>query len=89
VLLETGILGLILFLCIVWNLIRAVRILLKGGELTLGAIAVGVMLVILIAGITGSTIGAYPVNLIFWTLCGSVCALAGMTDRARQSSDAA
>lgn len=74
VLLETGIPGLVLFLFVAYYLVRAVRSLLKGGELTIGAISAGMLLIMFIAGITGSTIGAYPVNLLFWTLCGGLCA---------------
>ena len=76
VVLETGLLGLVLFLFIAFYLVRAVRILMKAGDLTTSAITIGMLTVILIAGITGSTIGAYPVNLILWTLCGAFCALA-------------
>lgn len=74
VLLETGIPGLALFLFVAYYLVKAVRGLLRNGELTIGAVSMGILLIIFIAGITGSTIGAYPVNLLFWTLCGGFCA---------------
>jgi len=76
VLLETGILGLALFLFVAYYLIKAVRTLLKRSELTVSAGSTGMLLIIFIAGITGSTIGAYPINLLFWTLCGGFCAYA-------------
>jgi len=88
VLLETGVLGLVLFLIIAYYLTRSVRTLLRTGDLTTSSVAVGVPLVILIAGLTGSTIGAYPINLVFWTLCGALCSMSSNTDVPRPASDA-
>jgi O-antigen ligase len=89
VLLETGIVGLVLFLSVGYQIIKATRNLLKRGESVIGAVGIGMLLIIFIAGITGSTIGAYPVNLLFWALCGGLCAYSYRLERESANSHAA
>jgi len=68
--LETGFPGLILFLLIAGWIGYSVAMLKKDSDRVVVVVLLGMCLIVLITGITGSTLGAYPVNLIFWTLCG-------------------
>ncbi len=70
VVLETGWLGLALFLGILSRIFIAARTLEKCGDSVLAVMLLGPLAIVLITGIGGSTIGAYPVNLLFWSLCG-------------------
>jgi len=67
---ETGWLGLLLFLGILAQIALTVRSLEKSGDPVLAIMLLGPLAIVLITGIGGSTIGAYPVNLLFWSLCG-------------------
>ncbi len=75
--LETGFPGLVLFLLIAGWVGYAVVTLKRADDRGVVVVSLGMCLIVLVTGITGSTIGAYPVNLIFWTLCGGAvgCAL--------------
>jgi O-antigen ligase len=67
---ETGIIGLLLFLGLLTTIGLAIRKLIKLDDRPMAAAACGAMVTVLITGLTGSTLSAYPVNLIFWTLSG-------------------
>lgn len=68
--LETGLIGLLLFIGILFSIFLAARKLVALDDRPLAMAAFGALVVILISGLTGSTLSAYPVNLIFWTLSG-------------------
>jgi len=73
--LETGWPGLILFLIMLGMLIAAAVRLRRAGDQAATLLLVGPFVFILIAGLTGSTIGAYPVNLLLWSLAGMLVGL--------------
>ncbi|MCP4685025.1 MAG: O-antigen ligase family protein [bacterium] len=75
--LETGFPGLVLFLFIVGWIGYAVVKLKESDDNVVALVLLGMCLIVAITGITGSTLGAYPVNLVFWSLCGGAagCAL--------------
>ncbi len=75
--LETGWLGLVVFLTILAAIVSAIRRLKKSGDRVLTVALSGLLGIVLLTGLTGSTIGAYPVNLLFWSLCGALVGLAG------------
>jgi O-antigen ligase len=70
--LETGWIGLCLFLAILWQLARAVKRLKVRRDYWLAATAGGWILILLITGVTGSSINAYPINLLFWLVGGGI-----------------
>ncbi len=67
---ETGAVGLLLFVGILISVGLAIRKLILIGDTPMAMAACGALVVVLITGMTGSTLSAYPVNLIFWTLSG-------------------
>jgi O-antigen ligase len=67
---ETGIIGLLLFLGVLSIIALAIKKLIQIEDRPIAMAACGALTVILITGFTGSTLSAYPVNLIFWTLSG-------------------
>ncbi len=77
--LETGWLGLLLFLGIIGCILASVRTLKRSGDRVAAIMLLGPLMVVLITGITGSTAGAYPANLLFWSLCGVLVGLASTT----------
>lgn len=74
--LETGWLGLLLFLGIFGCILASVRTLKRSGDVVATVMLLGPVMIVLITGITGSTIGAYPLNLLFWSLCGVLVSFA-------------
>ncbi|HOP07001.1 MAG TPA: O-antigen ligase family protein [candidate division Zixibacteria bacterium] len=74
--LETGWPGLILFLLMVLLLAQAAFRLRGEGDLPAAMLLSGPLTVIMIAGLTGSSLGAYPINLLLWAFCGLLCGLA-------------
>lgn len=70
--LETGWIGLCLFLAILWQLVRAVNRLKTKKDYWLAAVIGGWLVIMLITGITGSSINAYPINLLFWLVAGGI-----------------
>ena len=73
--LETGIPGLLLFLILAGWIAFVVIKLKKANYQGATVVLLGMCLIVAITGITGSTLGAYPMNLIFWTLCGGAVGL--------------
>jgi O-antigen ligase len=82
--LETGFPGLILFLLIAGWVGYAVVVLKRTDDRPVTITFFGMCLIVFITGITGSTLGAYPANLIFWTLSGGAVGLSLRT-KARTS----
>jgi O-antigen ligase len=70
IVLETGWLGLLLFLAILGQMLACVRSLERSGDSVAALMLLGPLAIVLITGISGSTIGAYPINLLFRSLCG-------------------
>jgi O-antigen ligase len=68
---ETGWMGLIIIIGLFLFFLRAIWGLRHKNE-ALFPLFFGMLLVILVTGITGSTIEAYPMNLIFWIFMGIV-----------------
>lgn len=67
---ETGAVGLLLFVGILISVGLAIHKLIRIKDAPMALAASGALVVVLITGMTGSTLSAYPVNLIFWTLSG-------------------
>lgn len=67
---ETGAFGLLLFVCILAAVAFSIRRMVLIKDQPLAIAGCGALVVVLITGLTGSTLSAYPVNLIFWTLAG-------------------
>ncbi len=82
---ETGAVGLLLFLGILISVGLAIRKLIRIGDTAIAMAACGALVVVLITGMTGSTLSAYPVNLIFWTLSG--CYIGYLRSLERSNSD--
>lgn len=77
--LETGWPGLIVFLLILLMLASAALRLRNRGDAPAAMLLAGPLTMIMIAGLTGSSIGAYPVNLLLWAFSGLMCGLAMKT----------
>jgi len=74
--LETGFPGLILFVLIAGWMGYAVVVLKRSEYGSVVTVLLGLCLIVVITGITGSTLGAYPINLVFWSLSGGAVGLA-------------
>jgi len=84
--LETGWIGISIFGGLMLILLLTARTLKQNGETSLAVMLLGPLVVILIAGTTGSTIGAYPVNLLFWS-CSGIAAGAASRLKVDRSDD--
>ena len=69
---ETGWIGLGLFLAIVWTAVAAARRLKSARDFALASLLLGWLVVLLVTGITGSSINAYPANLLLWVSVGGI-----------------
>jgi len=65
--LEMGLLGLVL---LVWFLLALGIATMRCREPFLRAVSLGVFLLVIVSGISGPMLDAYPFNLAFWTLAG-------------------
>ena len=73
--LETGWMGLGLFMAILWLALRAARRTARMGDHPMAMLLMGWPAIVLITGITGSSINAFPVNLLFWLIVGGAVRL--------------
>ncbi|MBI3748464.1 MAG: O-antigen ligase family protein [Chloroflexi bacterium] len=74
--LELGIPGFILLVTLLgWTIVASVRLLRTRRSFAL--IAIGMLAAMLVAGLTGPMLDAYPMNAVFWSMCGFLVVEAG------------
>lgn len=75
IVLEMSVIGLIFLIWLLYRIWSAVKVLNQQHDQAAAYLVLGPWLIIMIAGLTGSTLGAFPVLLVIWALTGMAIAL--------------
>lgn len=83
---ELGWVGLSIFIILLVQIGLTVRQLRNRHDDTLAILLGGCLSILLITGITGSCLGAYPMNMIFWVIAGGAAGVMTHQESASRSS---